>query len=175
MGDFKLSLDWTHIESFRQISPDPAAPGGADVTELSGTERGGTVFPFGIPKNKAQASLNWTAGPWSAEYTLRYIGAVWEPCTTTSPLGTGTCSDPGPKNPSGNAYNYGMNHDGATVYHDVQGTYTADSLGTSFSLGIRNLMGKEPPISSVQELNSFDPTLYDVPGRFFYGRISVKF
>ena len=178
VGDFKLGFDETHIKSYRQITPDPAAATGADVTELSGTERGGTVFPFGIPKNKARMSLNWVSGSWSAEYDLRFVGAVWEPClgaTQPAPVGDGTCSTPGPINPSGNNYKYAMNHDGATVYHDIQGSYTMDSIGTTFSVGIRNLFGKEPPISSVQELNSFDPTLYDVPGQFIYGRISVKF
>jgi len=177
VGDFKLTVDETHIKSYELILPDPAATSGADVTELSGTERGGTVFPFGIPKDKARAALDWVAGSWSAEYDMRFVGAVWEPCTTTvpAPLGTGTCSSPGPINPAGTQYKYAMNHDGATVYHDIQGSYTADSLGTTFTLGIRNLFAKEPPISSVQELNSFDPTLYDVPGRFVYGRISIKF
>jgi outer membrane receptor protein involved in Fe transport len=90
-------------------------------------------------------------------------------------LGTDTCSSPGPINPSGTAYKHAFNHDGATVYHDVQGSYAFDPWGMTFSLGVRNLFAKEPPISSVQELNSFDPTLYDVPGRFVYGRISWKF
>jgi outer membrane receptor protein involved in Fe transport len=68
-----------------------------------------------------------------------------------------------------------MNHDGATIYHDIQAGYAVDAWGMDFTLGIRNLFDKEPPISSVQELNSFDPSLYDVPGRFFYGRIGWKF
>ena len=177
VGDFKLSLDETHIKSYRLLSPDPAT-GGFDTTELSGTERGGTVFPFGIPKNKANLTLNWVSGVWSAQYTVRYVGAVWEPClaaTDPAPVGDGTCGQPGPINPAGNAYKYGINHDGATIYHDIQGTYAMDSWGMTFTVGIRNLFDKVPPISSVQELNSFDPTLYDVPGQFFYGRIGWKF
>jgi iron complex outermembrane receptor protein len=150
------------------------------VVELSGTERGGSVFPFGVPKDKTRVALDWAAGSWTAEYSLRYVSAVDETCNSTTPtvpapLGTGTCSNPGPINPSKTAYKYAFNHDGATVYHDVQAGYTMDSLGTTFTLGIRNLFAKEPPASSVQELNNFDPTLYDVPGRFVYGRISVKF
>jgi outer membrane receptor protein involved in Fe transport len=172
-GDFKLSFDDSHTRSYRTVYPVPG--GGADVVELSGTERGGSVFPFGVPKDKARLALNWTAGNWSGEYDLRYISAVDEPCPTTNPLGTDTCSSPGPVNPAGTAYKYAFNHDGATVYHDVQGSYAFDPWGMTFSLGVRNLFAKEPPISSVQELNSFDPTLYDVPGRFVYGRISWKF
>ncbi|HEY4128794.1 MAG TPA: TonB-dependent receptor, partial [Gammaproteobacteria bacterium] len=167
VGDFKLSLDETHIKSYV-----------VDGTELAGTERGGTVFPFGVPKDKSRVALDWTAGNWSAEYDIRYIGAVYEPClagTQPAPVGTGTCSTPGPVNPAQNNYKYATNHDGAVFYHDIQGSYAMDSWGMTFTVGIRNLFSKEPPISSVQELNSFDPTLYDVPGRFMYGRISWKF
>jgi outer membrane receptor protein involved in Fe transport len=174
VGDFKLTFDDTHIRSYRTVYPLPG--GGANVVELAGGERGGSVFPFGVPKDKAHISLDWASGGWSAEYTLRYISAVWEPClsgTQPAPIGDGTCSTPGPINPVGSNYNYAMNHDGAVVYHDVQGSYDMGSW--TYTIGVRNLFSKEPPISSVQELNSFDPTLYDVPGRFLYGRISVKF
>jgi outer membrane receptor protein involved in Fe transport len=173
VGDFKLGFDDTHIRSFRTVYPLPS--GGANVVELAGTERGGSVFPFGVPHDKVRVALDWAAGNWTAEYSIRYISAVDEPCLTTTPLGTGTCSTPGPINPSGTAYKYAFNHDGATTYHDIQGGYTVDSLRTTFTLGMRNIFAKEPPASSVQELNNFDPTLYDVPGRFIYGRISVKF
>jgi iron complex outermembrane receptor protein len=172
-GDFKLGFDDTHIRSFRTVYPLPS--GGANVVELSGGERGGSVFPFGVPKDKVRVAMDWAAGNWTGEYAIRYISAVDEPCLTTTPLGTGTCSTPGPINPAGTAYKYAFNHDGATTYHDIQGGYTVDSLRTTFTLGMRNIFAKEPPASSVQELNNFDPTLYDVPGRFIYGRISVKF
>ncbi|MGE5626261.1 MAG: TonB-dependent receptor domain-containing protein [Bacillota bacterium] len=165
-GDYKLSFDDTHIKSFN-----------LDGTELSGSERGGTVFPFGVPKDKARLMLDWNSGNWTAEYTLRYISAVWEPCTSTAPApeGNGTCSNPGPINPAGTTYKYAMNHDGATTYHDVQAGYNVDALNTTFTFGIHNLWDKNPPLSAVQELNNFDPTLYDVPGRFYYFRASAKF
>ena len=45
----------------------------------------------------------------------------------------------------------------------------------TFTFGIRNLFNKEPPSSTQQQLNSFDPTLYDVPGRFLYVRVGIKY
>ncbi|HEX2667686.1 MAG TPA: TonB-dependent receptor [Gammaproteobacteria bacterium] len=138
IGDFKLSIDETHIKSYD-----------LNGLELAGFERGGTVFPFGVPKDKLRASLDWSAGAWSAQYGLRVIGHMTEVPTN--------------------------NHIGTTVYHDVQVAYGVDSIGTTFTFGVRNLWAKEPPLSTVQELNSFDPTLYDVPGRFLYVRAGVKF
>jgi iron complex outermembrane receptor protein len=156
-GDFKLEVDETHIKSYQIITPNaPTAtnPTGAPtVLELAGFERGGTVFPFGVPKDKLRALLDWKSGDWSAEYTLRAIRSMVE-VNAGTPTGV---------------------HIGTTVYHDVQGTYSANSINTDFTFGIRNLFGKQPPSSTVQELNNFDPTLYDVPGRFYYARIGVKF
>ncbi len=149
-GDYKITFDDTHIKTFQQVFPNPTGP--ATVTELAGVERGGSVFPFGVAKDKVRAGLDWSAGSWSAQYTLRYISRLSEP------QADGTLS-----------------HDGATTYHDVQGNYKMDSIDTTFTLGVRNLFGKVPPSSTVQELNNFDPTLYDVPGRFVYGRLSVNF
>ena len=145
-GDFKLSFDDTHIKTFQQTYPNPTGP--ATVTELAGVERGGSVFPFGVPHDKIRSALDWSAGAWSAQYALRYISHLEQPDGT---------------------------HIGATTYHDVQGNYKMDSIDTTFTLGIRNLFGKIPPSSTNQELNNFDPTLYDVPGRFVYGRISANF
>lgn len=144
VGDFKWELDDTHIKSYT-----------INGQELAGVERGGSVFPFGVPHDKLHTSLDWTRGAWSAEYTVRVIGKMTEVST-------------GSLQPTGNMMS-------TTVYNDIQAGYNADAIGTTFTFGIRNFLDKDPPISSVQELNSFDPTLYDVPGRFFYVRASAKF
>ncbi len=147
-GDYKLSYDDTHIKSFRTIYP--IANSTPNVIELAGSERGGSVFPFGVPHDKMRLALDWSSGNWSAQYGLRFISQMNETPPNT-------------------------NHLGGTTYHDVQGNYTYDSWQTTFTAGVRNLFAKEPPISSNQELNSFDPTIYDVPGRFLYLRASIKF
>ena len=144
IGDLKFSFDDTHIRSYT-----------INGQELAGVERGGSVFPFGVPHDKYHMSLDWTAGVWTGTYTVRIVGKMTE-------VNTGTLQ------PTGNLM-------GTTVYHDIQAGYSMDAINTTFTFGIRNLWDKDPPISSVQELNSFDPTLYDVPGRFFYLRASAKF
>ncbi len=174
VGEFKLGLDATYTRNYEEIFPNPG--GAATVTQLAGVERGGTVFPFGVPRWKARTSLQWTAGNWRAEWDMRYISALTEPCSDSfdgSPLSLtnlGLCSNPNTANNS-----LSTNHLGQTIYHDVQVNYAYDPAKMTFTFGIRNLFNKEPPSSTQQQLNSFDPTLYDVPGRFFYVRVGVKY
>ena len=173
-GEFRIDFDATYIRNYQLILPNPS--GGALVTQLAGVERGGTVFPFGVPHWKARTSLQWTRGNWRAEWDMRYISGLTEPCSDSfdnSPLSLtnlGVCSNPNTTNNS-----LSTNYLGQTVYHDVQLSYDFDPAKMSFTVGIRNLFNKEPPSSTQQQLNSFDPTLYDVPGRFFYARIGFKY
>ncbi|MGH8279272.1 MAG: TonB-dependent receptor domain-containing protein [Gammaproteobacteria bacterium] len=174
VGEFRVDVTGTYTRRYDEILPNPG--GAPTVTSLAGVERGGTVFPFGVPRWKAQTALQWTDGTWTAMWDMRYISALVEPCsdsfddTALSLTNLGLCSNP---NVADNSLS--TNHLGQTIYHDVQATYNLAPANVSFTLGIRNLFNKEPPSSTQQQLNSFDPTLYDVPGRFIYARIGVKF
>jgi outer membrane receptor protein involved in Fe transport len=46
---------------------------------------------------------------------------------------------------------------------------------TEVEVGVHNLLDRTPPISTQQVINSYDPTLYDVPGRFFYVGAQTRF
>ncbi len=174
VGEFKVSLHATYTRNFEQIFPNPG--GGATITQLAGVERGGTVFPFGVPRWKALTSLQWTRGNWRAEWDMRYISGLTEPCsdfldgTPLSLTNLGVCSNPNYANNT-----LSTNYLGQTIYHDVQVNYSYDPAKMTFTFGIRNLFNKEPPSSTQQQLNSFDPTLYDVPGRFLYVRVGIKY
>ena len=188
VGDFKLGLDMTFNKVFNRTTPNSASPTHFATSELAGwaTQSGSRAVSY--PKRKGDLTLNWNFGPWSAMYTMRFIGAVWEACNILDSAGTPQssavlCTDssrfvfnepaiqgfPGPK-----VKPVGANHIGSVVYHDVNVTYHVDSLNTDFSLGIRNLFGKIPPISQNAFANSYLPS-YDTPGQFFYARIGVKF
>ena len=41
-------------------------------------------------------------------------------------------------------------------------------------LNLNNLFDKDPPGCITCNLNNFDPNAYDVPGRFFYLRLSYR-
>jgi iron complex outermembrane receptor protein len=175
VGDFKLGLDITFLKNYVQTLPNAGSSTGFSSTELAGV-----ATPVGgFPKQKANASLNWNYGDWSAAWTAQFIGPLSEPCTpATLPAtvgGRNECSNPGPINPAHTTYRYASNYLGKTIYHDVMGSYHVDSINTDFTLGIRNLFDKEPPTALTAAANSFLPEFYRVPGREFYGRISVKF
>ncbi|HVA55162.1 MAG TPA: TonB-dependent receptor [Gammaproteobacteria bacterium] len=174
VGNFKAGVIGTYTRNYQITTPNAGAP--PTVVQLVGVERGGTVFPFGVPRWKINTSLQWTTGNWRAEWDMRYISGITEPCSDSFDGGAksltalGLCSNPNTTNNS-----LSTNYLGATIYHDMSVSYNYDPAKMTFTFGIKNMFNKEPPSSTQQQLNSFDPTLYDVPGRFFYGRIGVKF
>jgi iron complex outermembrane receptor protein len=169
VGDFKLGLDWTFLKIYDSIQPDSSSTTGFTTIQEAGT----TTTTGGFPKQRANASLNWNYGDWSAAWNMEYIHSMYEGCTATD-IREAFCSFPGPLSPE-KTYNHNYNYLGATIYHDVTATYHFDDWNTDFTLGIRNLFDKEPPTAETAFANSFLPAFYRVPGREFYGRISVKF
>jgi outer membrane receptor protein involved in Fe transport len=169
VGDFKVGLEWTFLKGYRQTIPTGGTPPFA-TTELAGT----TTSFGGFPRQKANVSLNWNYGDWSANWNMQYFAAMYEGCSKkTLTVAPTQCSNPTEIfSPTSGT---GRNHVGATAYHDVQGTYHADAINTDFTFGIRNLFDKNPPAALTAFANSFLPSFYRVPGREFYGRISVKF
>ena len=63
---------------------------------------------------------------------------------------------------------------GNKSYHDVSVGYAVtDNL--RLTLGVNNLWDTDPEISYTTFANSFDPSMYEIPGRFFYGRVNLEF
>ena len=65
---------------------------------------------------------------------------------------------------------------GSRLYVDVQGRLGLRNWEDrfEFAAGVNNLFDKDPPGCISCGLNNFDPTTYDVPGRYFYVRGTVK-
>jgi iron complex outermembrane receptor protein len=65
---------------------------------------------------------------------------------------------------------------GSRFYTDLQLRWTAPSFADhyGFALGVNNLFKTKAPGCVTCDINNFDPTMYDVPGRYFYARASVK-
>lgn len=175
IGNFNVGLQGTWIRSYQMLYPNPGQAGFL-VTEMVGLERGGTVFPFGMPRWKINGNVGWTGGPWSIKWNWYYTSALMEPCTDFldgSPLSftnLGVCSAPDYQDNG-----LSRNHLGATVYHDVQASYAFTPWNATFTFGIKNLFDKNPPISYSAQLNAYDPTNYRIPGRFFYASVGIKF
>ncbi len=199
MGDFKIGLDVTFLKRYDATIPDSASKGGFDTSRLAGWT---TISNLGsFPKRRATASLSWHYGDWSANYNLFFVDHTVEPClNATVPVSsiTPVCTFngvnaalqgwgpalahvvPGTSNQIEFGINHptqgsGQNHLGATVYTDVSATYHMDSWNSDFTFGIQNLWAKQPPMSVSAFANSYEPFYNRIPGRFFYGRMGVKF
>jgi outer membrane receptor protein involved in Fe transport len=169
-GDFKISLESTFTNHFKQTIPS-AGNGPPTVYHLAGVERGQQYE--GYPKNKSILSLDYNYGNWFGNIKLRYISSLREDCTGF--VQYGVCSDPKPDHRNFAGALVPTNHLGATTYVDVHGAYNFPSIHTQIAFGVRNLLGRRPPPSYSAHNLSFDPTIYDIPGRLLYGRITVNF
>jgi iron complex outermembrane receptor protein len=173
-GDFGLSLVANWVRNWYTSTPNPK--GGATVQNLVGVERGGTSFPLAVPRWRGIGAVTWDRGPWSATADLEYIGSLSESCsdflngTPESLTNLGDCSDPDYKN---NALS--RNHIGSVFYLNASVGHRFVAAHVQVQAGVHNLLDRTPPISTQQVINSYDPTLYDVPGRFFYVGAQVDF
>ena len=128
----------------------PAAEGTAEISR-EGTEQGSPDQAF--PKHKAIAILDWNGRNVGASITGRYIKSVRETAA--------------------GADNNKLN---SRFYTDLQVRFFAPSFADNFgfALGVNNLFDKDPPGCISCGLNNFDPTTYDVPGRYMYARATLK-
>lgn len=118
-----------------------------------------------IPEWSATLVTDWTRGPWSLAWTLRYIDRLRESCGGAN--GFPICDDSvGDRNALG-----------ATTYHDLQLSWRNPAWlrGTRISVGVNNLTGKAPPVCLSCSLNGYDASTYDLPGRFLYARLGLEF
>jgi iron complex outermembrane receptor protein len=149
-GRLAFTLNNTFL--FNYDVSEPTASGNT-TTGLAGKERGSPDQAF--PKHKAIGIVDWTGDMFGATLTGRYISGV-----TEFPDGF---DSPGLK----------MN---ARLYVDAQARFTPSWLsnGLGFAIGVNNVFDKDPPGCVSCGLNNMDPTTYDVPGRYYYARVSVK-
>lgn len=170
IGHFKATLESTFTKEYEQTIPSSTG-GSPTVYHLAGWERG-DVYE-GYPRNKSILSLNWTSGSWSATGRVRYISGLREDCTGFTSYGV--CSDPNKDHASYAGGAIPTNYLGATTYVDAQAKYDFMGANVAVSFGINNLFNREPPVSYTAHNLSFDPTLYDIPGRLFYLRVTTRF
>jgi len=118
-----------------------------------------------IPEWTGNVSTQWSRGPWAIAWNVRHIDDLRESCGGAN--GFAICDD------SAND----INHLDATTYHDLQASWNSDAWmrGLRVTLGVNNLTGEDPPICLSCSLNGYDAATYDLPGRFFYARLGLRF
>jgi iron complex outermembrane receptor protein len=143
-GRFGVTWNNTFLKNFDQIIP---ITDGTQTISREGTEQGSPSQ--GFPKWKAIGILDWDLSNYGASLTGRYISKL--------------------KESDGNVMN-------SKFYTDLQlrwnPTFVQRQWG--FALGVNNLLNTKAPGCNTCDLNNFDPTMYDIPGRYYYARASVK-
>ena len=144
IGRFGVTWNNTFLKNFDVVVP---ITGGTEVISREGTEVGSPSQ--GFPKWKSIGVLDWDLANFGASLTGRYVSKLRE-------------SD-------GNVMN-------EKFYTDVQLRWNPTVLQREFGLafGVNNLLNTRAPGCNTCDLNNFDPTMYDVPGRYYYVRVGVK-
>jgi outer membrane receptor protein involved in Fe transport len=184
-GRFTVGLNATYLKYFNQQT----APG----TEANTTyNNAGHFLRYGSPQAAAcpdaagvclfprwrgQAFLNWQGGNWDASYRLRYIGSfqLGSKSDSQDQFPDGSCYYDSPTNQC-TIHNATLKY-GATLYSDVSVGYNIEPYNTRVDFGVNNLFDKQPPVLYANNtLNAdTDPSDFDLLGRYFWARVTVKF
>ncbi|MBA2079248.1 TonB-dependent receptor [Rhodanobacter sp. PCA2] len=158
-GKFNASLNGTYMARY---DVDPA-PGDASVAVV---HCAGSFCPsYGeFPRWRGLGTLNWSRGPWSASWTLRYIGRTK---VGSADLSQSYSADEGRD---------GVVHRiGAYVYNNLSASYEFGKYHTTLSVGVDNIADKQPPMFYQWGSNSnTDAYTYDLIGRYYWARATVS-
>ena len=151
-GNFRAGLSTSYTSTYN-VNATPGEPGTKTVNYA------GTLSPqFGnISRWRGTVTLNWDKGNWNAQWQSRYINKL-----------TALNAD---------AAISGVNIPMASViYHSIQLGYAVPSIHTRFDVGVDNLSNKLPPLVYQNGANyNVDTATYDVLGRYYWARATIKF
>jgi len=143
-GTFGFSLNGNYLDKYEETFPTAS---GVATIDFRGTTRG---FPDqSYPKLKGTGVLTWAMGGLDAAFTGRYIDGVEE-------------SD-GKKLAS-------------RFYGDIQVSFAPRFMDEAFrfSVGVLNVFDTDPPACFSCTGPNYDPSTYDLPGRFGYVRLTYR-
>ncbi len=147
-GTFSVGLNTTYIAQY-----DVKTPGAPTVFNA-----GQFTSQYGnFTRWRALGNVSWQMGDFSATWSQRYFGRL------------------SIMNPDFNAA--GELKIGAVVTHNVTFGYNIESLNTRIDVGIDNVGDKQPPLfyANTTTNANIDINTYDPVGRFYFGRVTVKF
>jgi outer membrane receptor protein involved in Fe transport len=163
-GEFNFLWDATYIDERSVIVVDPVA--GTSVT----VNQAGSAFDRDVvPRVRSNISASWLLEDFSASYLIRFINHTIEDCGINDALEQELCSEP-----SAEVGGQSFNRLGDMAYHDVSGSYQINDQ-VKVTIGVNNLWNTDPQVSYSTFANSFDPSMYEIPGRFAYTRLSMAF
>ncbi|HEU0284795.1 MAG TPA: TonB-dependent receptor, partial [Sphingomicrobium sp.] len=141
-GTFGLTWNNTFLRNFDVIVPGPTGP---QLLSREGTQVGAPAQAF--PKWKSIGIIDWSMNNFGATLTGRYVSKLKE-------VG-------------------GFSMD-SVFYTDAQVRFTPPMWGERFgiAIGANNLFDVKTPGCVSCESNNFSQTVHDLPGRYYYARIS---
>ena len=144
MGRFGVTWNNTFLRNYDLVL---SGFSGSQVISREGTEVGSPSQ--GFPKWKSIGILDWDMANFGASLTGRHISKLRE-------------SD-------GNVMK-------SRFYTDVQLRWNPKFLDRQFgfAFGVNNALNTKAPGCNTCDLNTFDPTMDDIPGRYYYIRAGVK-
>ena len=144
LGRFGFTWNNTVLLDYNVIVP---TTDGEAVIKRQGTEQGSPSQ--GFPAWKSVGIIDWDLQNFGVSLTNRYVSKLRE---------TG-----------GNVMK-------GRLFTDIQGRFTPSWWGErfGFAVGVNNMFDTKIPGCITCDLNNFDPTVYDIPGRYYYARISAK-
>jgi outer membrane receptor protein involved in Fe transport len=172
-GRFNLGMNATYLRDFNQQTA-PGLPGNADY------HNAGHLTPYGsgpqgacgasvclYPRWRATTFVNWQLGAFDASWRTRYIGRFSMGSADASQDTTAVV--PGVP--------FTVLKYGATVYNDVSFGYNIEPINTRIDIGVDNVTNKQPPFLYANDtINAnTDPFDFDLLGRYYFSRITVKF
>jgi outer membrane receptor protein involved in Fe transport len=173
-GQFNIGVNATYLKYYSQET----SPGVAGNITY---QNAGRFLPYGsaqsaacpdnvgvclFPRWRAQGFVDWQMGGWSAQWRMRYIHKF------SNGGAAGSIYDTFPDGNSGTVLHYG-----STIYNDVSLGYNILPINTRVDFGVNNIFDKQPPLLYANNtLNAnTDPSDFDLMGRYFYARVTVKF
>jgi outer membrane receptor protein involved in Fe transport len=139
---------------------------GSPLTAACPFSGGGVCF---FPRVRAQGGVQWQLGPWDASWRLRYISDF--------NLGSPDPSQGFSAAPGFAQDNPLVLHYGSTTYSDVTVGYNITPINTRIDIGVDNVFDKQPPLlyGNNSPQGNTDLNDFDVIGRYYWGRVTVKF
>ncbi|KPZ70476.1 MULTISPECIES: TonB-dependent siderophore receptor [Shewanella] len=145
--DWKAGLDTSILDTYEEYDQD------GNVIDYKGYITGGVGA---YAELKTNFNLTAAGDDWSATYEARYIDG----------MDSFACKD----DPS-DCYAPSVD---SIVYHDISASYDINET-VRLSGGVNNVLDEQPPYYSGNNDSNTDPYTYDVLGRYFFVRASVKF
>ena len=159
-GQFRFQWLNTYLLDYTEIIP---GPDGDVKIAREGTELGSPERAF--VDYKSTFNTDWFMGDWTVRLGFQYYSSLEEECGGNV-AGFELWDDFCTRGQDGNDID-------STIFTNLNASWSPDigSQGQwTFMVGVDNVLEEDTPFCASCDLNSFDGTIYPIPGRFWYAR-----